>query len=471
MDDSDPTTAASREDLAACLKRLHLLADEPTYRALELQTTRAGGFLPGTRLKRSRLTRSTLSDVLNGRKFPRKAFLLTFVDACGVDVAADQRWAQAWDRLARQYQQNPASAEDDGLRRENEDLRRQLAAAEDRAAAIADLVENAIPGDCSQPGAWPVCAKLLPLAQAVLADESAGLGRLSEYLGSRVDPAAARDLQQKVFGARVRVLGPEHPSTLAAGARLAYWTGRAGNAGEARDQLARLLPDFERVLGPEHPLTLTAAGNLASLTGEAGNAGEARDLLAGLVPVFERVRGPKHPQTLTARDHLAFWTGEAEDAGEARNQLARLIPDLERVLGPEAPPDPDRQSPPRLLDQGGGRRRGGPGPARRADPRPRAGPGAGAPRDRGGAGPPRLLDRGGGGCDDRTPDRLAQLVSDLERVRRALERALRLSSGPYGWSGGRGASRAPHSARRLGCSMSASGSLPDRDFRLTVSIA
>ena len=86
MDDLDPTAAASLDDLATCLKQLHLRADRPTYRALEQQTARAGGFLPGTRLKRVRLTRSNLSDVLLGRKFPRKAFLLTFVDACGIDL-------------------------------------------------------------------------------------------------------------------------------------------------------------------------------------------------------------------------------------------------------------------------------------------------------------------------------------------------------------------------------------------------
>src|SRR5262249_373690 len=108
MNDLDPTTAASLDDLATCLRQLHLRADMPTYRALEQQTARAGGFLPGTRLKRVRLTRSTLTDVLRGRKFPRKAFLLTFVDACGIDLENDRGWEQAWDRLAPQYLEQDA---------------------------------------------------------------------------------------------------------------------------------------------------------------------------------------------------------------------------------------------------------------------------------------------------------------------------------------------------------------------------
>jgi len=130
MDDPDPTTATSLDELAACLRHVHLLADKPTYRALEQQTAREGGFLPGTRLRRARLARTAVSDMLLGRKFPGKAFLLTFVDACGVDLENDLRWEQAWNRLAVQYRQAPAlPGEAEELRQENDELRRQLTAA------------------------------------------------------------------------------------------------------------------------------------------------------------------------------------------------------------------------------------------------------------------------------------------------------------------------------------------------------
>ena len=39
-----------------------------------------------------------------------------------------------------------------------------------------------------------------------------------------------------------RVMGAEHPETLATRARLAYWTGEAGNPVGARDQYVPLLP-------------------------------------------------------------------------------------------------------------------------------------------------------------------------------------------------------------------------------------
>lgn len=133
MDTPDPSAAASLEELAACLRHVHLVADRPTYRALEQQTAHENGLLPGTRLRRARLTRSITSDVLLGRKFPGKAFLLTFVDACGIDLENDRRWEQAWDRLA--VQQSADTGETERLRQENEELRQELVSAVRRAEA------------------------------------------------------------------------------------------------------------------------------------------------------------------------------------------------------------------------------------------------------------------------------------------------------------------------------------------------
>jgi len=58
---------------------------------------------------------------------------------------------------------------------------------------------------------------------------------------------------------------------LAAREELAYWTGCAGAAAAARDQFAALLTSYERILGPEHPETLAVWYQLAhwsSLTGD-----------------------------------------------------------------------------------------------------------------------------------------------------------------------------------------------------------
>jgi Tetratricopeptide repeat len=211
----------------------------------------------------------------------------------------------------------------------------ELAAAWQRAAAA--VIEAALPADRRSPESRGALASLLPHAQAALTDDSAGMWTIASYLGDSGSYAAARDLYQRVFDARVRMSGPEHPDTLAARARLARFTGRAGDAAGARDQYAALMPTRERVSGPEHPDTLSARANLAYWTGMAGDAAGARDQYAALLPVHERVSGPEAPVTLAARANLAHWTGRAGDAAGARDQYAALMPVDERVSGPEHP--------------------------------------------------------------------------------------------------------------------------------------
>ena len=211
----------------------------------------------------------------------------------------------------------------------------ELAAAWQRAAAA--VIEAALPADPESPDTWDTFASLLPHAQAVLADDSGGMRKIADYLGSSGNYPAARDLQQRVLKARIQVCGPEHADTLADWHELAYWTGEAGDAAGARDQLAVLLPTTERVLGPEHPETLATRAKLAFWTGEAGDAAGARDQYAALLPVRERVLGAEDPRTLNAWHGLAFWTGQAGDAAGARDRLAVLLPVRERVSGPEHP--------------------------------------------------------------------------------------------------------------------------------------
>ena len=143
----------------------------------------------------------------------------------------------------------------------------ELAEAWQRAAAA--LIEAVIPAATALPETWLVCAELLPHAQAALADDSDGMARIADYIGSSVSYDPARDLHQKVAEAWARILGPEHPQTLDARGGFAYWTREAGNAAGSQEEHAALLPVLERVSGPDHPATLTARGSLAYWTEKA----------------------------------------------------------------------------------------------------------------------------------------------------------------------------------------------------------
>lgn len=132
MIDRDPCQAKNRRDLAACLKRLQRQADL-SIRGLEEASRTKTGPIPGTRSHRVPLTRSTTSDVLRGNKFPRKDFLLTFVETCGVNLEQDPSWEQAWERLALLEESPDGEGADGRLRQLIEDLQVALAAAEERA--------------------------------------------------------------------------------------------------------------------------------------------------------------------------------------------------------------------------------------------------------------------------------------------------------------------------------------------------
>jgi hypothetical protein len=96
--------------------------------------------------------------------------------------------------------------------------------------AAAAVIEAAIPSDVDLPAAWPACAALLPHARAALSDHSAGMARISNYLGERGDYAAARDLLEEVSTRSPQTLQgpgvlPEHQSSRA---WRPSWRGGAG---------------------------------------------------------------------------------------------------------------------------------------------------------------------------------------------------------------------------------------------------
>ena len=91
----------------------------------------------------------------------------------------------------------------------------------------------------------------------------------------------AISLLEELVVDRRRVLGPDHPDTLATRSNLAGCTGEAGRPEDAVAQFEELLNDLLRVLGPGHPGTLATRDSLAGYLAEAGRVDEAVALLEG----------------------------------------------------------------------------------------------------------------------------------------------------------------------------------------------
>jgi hypothetical protein len=149
--------------------------------------------------------------------------------------------------------------------------------------------------------------------------------------------AEAVRLHERALAGRVRVLGPEHPDTLASRNNLAIACQEVGRKAEAVRLHERALAGRVRVLGPEHPDTLASRNNLAAAYQQMGWAAEAitwfRQALAGR----ERVLGRGHPDTLASRNGLAAACQEVGWAAEAIALFEQALAGRERVLGPGHP--------------------------------------------------------------------------------------------------------------------------------------
>jgi transcriptional regulator with XRE-family HTH domain len=89
-EDIDVSSVLTRDDLAAMLRKVHIRADRPSLRALEAEA----------RHYKTPLSKTVVSEMLKGTRFPRKAVMLSFLRACGVAEKAMEPWRRSWERVA-----------------------------------------------------------------------------------------------------------------------------------------------------------------------------------------------------------------------------------------------------------------------------------------------------------------------------------------------------------------------------------
>lgn len=89
-EDIDVSSVLTRDDLAAMLRVVHIRADRPSLRALEAEA----------RHYKTPLSKTVVSEMLKGTRFPRKAVMLSFLRACGVAEEAIAPWRRSWERVA-----------------------------------------------------------------------------------------------------------------------------------------------------------------------------------------------------------------------------------------------------------------------------------------------------------------------------------------------------------------------------------
>lgn len=157
-------------------------------------------------------------------------------------------------------------------------------------------------------------------------------------------------MAEQLLSDRVRVLGPDHPSTLATRGHLARARSEAGDDHAAVAELVSLLDDRIRVLGADDPAVLTTRHNLAavlspSTTGDlhdGGSADKGRDRVEQLIrenlTEHIRLRGSDDPDVLVAVGLLAEHVQRRGDHDGAIELLEGLVERRIGMLGAAAVP-------------------------------------------------------------------------------------------------------------------------------------
>jgi transcriptional regulator with XRE-family HTH domain len=103
-DDLDLASVNGWEELSSLLRTVHLRADKPSLRTLEARSRHSA----------TPLSKTVVSEMLRGTRFPRKAVMLAFLQACGIQDERAEPWLRAWERIAERtagpHGLGPASA-------------------------------------------------------------------------------------------------------------------------------------------------------------------------------------------------------------------------------------------------------------------------------------------------------------------------------------------------------------------------
>lgn len=209
-----------------------------------------------------------------------------------------------------------------------------------------NLLTQAAPGDLLMTNGWPAWQRLLAHVDTATSHlprnhtnpEALGLlGReavFRQYQG-QLDQAIA--LFEATLPEMLRLLGPDHPETLALRAELACAYDSAERMDDAISQLEITLAGRERVLGPAHPDTLSSRTNLAYAYQSVQRMDEAIALYEANVAEVLRVSGPGHRDTRSARNVLAYAYGSAGRLDDSISQLEVALAETLQAFGPDHP--------------------------------------------------------------------------------------------------------------------------------------
>jgi tetratricopeptide (TPR) repeat protein len=160
---------------------------------------------------------------------------------------------------------------------------------------------------------------------------------LAVTFGNLGDLKQATDQTERAHTIFSKLLGPDHPDTLASTHDLAICYDRFGRHVDALKLNEQTLALLRAKLGPDHPKTLISMNNLALSYATVGRHADALKLNEETLALKRALLGPEHPATLSSMNNLALCysaLGRHADALELGQKNLALS---KATLGPDHP--------------------------------------------------------------------------------------------------------------------------------------
>jgi len=189
--------------------------------------------------------------------------------------------------------------------------------------------------------AMPLQQEALKIRRRVLGDDHpqtlASIGNMGDLLGSmgKLDEALPY-LREDLDNSR-RVLGDDHEHTISAINGMGLLLKKQGKLDEALPYYREALDNSRRVLGDDHPTTLTLIANMGVLLESMGKSDEALSYQREALDRRRRVLGDDHPETLTSIDHMGAQLQVMGKPDEALPYQREALDRRRRVLGDDHP--------------------------------------------------------------------------------------------------------------------------------------
>jgi non-specific serine/threonine protein kinase/serine/threonine-protein kinase len=142
---------------------------------------------------------------------------------------------------------------------------------------------------------------------------------------------------QHALDTRRRILGTDHPDTLASMHTLTALYFKQGRYDEAETLILEALEGLERVLGDNHWQTLDSMDTLANVYGEQGRYAEGEAIYREIIDKQRHVLGENHTYTLASMNNLAGTLVRQGRYSEAEEIIGKALNVHRREWGEEHP--------------------------------------------------------------------------------------------------------------------------------------